>query len=120
VNSPAAIALVNEGTELTPRLRWWVMRAIPSSEETMQILVPLRCTEKEKGPYGPARGTSFLEELDFLMALSNTKQIVTYQEGNRAYTVYVNNIETNPTRWNGMDQGLEGIIMVELHTTVHP
>jgi hypothetical protein len=120
VNAPATIALVNEGADLTPRLRWWVTRAIPSVEETMQILVPLRLTEKEKGPYGPAFGTSFLEELDFLMALSNSKQVVTYQEGNRAFSVYVNNLETNPTRWNGMDQGLEGIIMVELHTTIHP
>ena len=120
VNSPSEIALINEGAELTPRLRWWVLRAIPSIEETMQILVPLRLTEKEKGPYGPARGTAFLEELDFLMALSNSKSIVTYQEGLRSYTVYVNNIETNPTQWNHMDQGLEGIIMVELHTTTHP
>jgi hypothetical protein len=120
VNAPAAISLVNEGSELTPRLRWWVLRSIPSVEETMQILVPLRLTEKEKGPYGPAKGTAFLEELDFLMALSNSKQVVTYQEGNRSYQVYVNNIETNPTRWNGADQGLEGIIMAELHTTTHP
>lgn len=120
VNVPAAISLVNEGAELTPRLRWWVMRSIPSAEETMQILVPLRLTEKEKGPYGAAVGTAFLEELDFLMSLSNSKQVVTYQEGNRSYQVYVNNIETNPTRWNGADQGLEGIIMCELHTTTHP
>jgi hypothetical protein len=120
VNAPAAIALVNEGEDLSPHLRWWVMRAIPSTEETMQILVPVRLTEKEKGAFGPAKGTAFLEELDFLMALGNSKQVVTYQEGRRSYTVYVNNIEANPTKWNGMDQGLEGLVMVELHTTTHP
>jgi hypothetical protein len=120
VNAPATISLVHEGEELSPRLRWWVLRSIPSVEETMQILVPLRLTEKESGSYGAAVGTAFLEELDFLMALSNSKQVVTYQEGNRSYQVYVNNIETNPTRWNGADQGLEGIIMAELHTTTHP
>jgi hypothetical protein len=54
------------------------------------------------------------------MGLSNSKQVVTYQEGNRSYQVYINNIETNPTRWNAADQGLEGIIMAELHTTTHP
>jgi hypothetical protein len=120
VNAPAVIALINASEELTPRLRWWVLRAIPSVEETMQILVPLRLTEKEKGPYGPAKGVNFFEELDFLMGLANQKSIVTYQEGVRSYTVYVNNIEVNPTQWNRMDQGLEGLVMAELHTTVHP
>jgi hypothetical protein len=96
------------------------MRAIPASEETMQILVPLRLYEKEQTPLGPSKTVAFLEELMFLMNLSNTKEVVTYQEGLVAYSVYVNNLEVNPDRWNSMDHNLEGICMVELHTVIHP
>jgi hypothetical protein len=120
VNAPAAISLIDASEDLTPRLRWWYLRAIPASEETMQILVPLRLYEKEQTPLGPIKTVKFFEELMFLMNLSNTKQVVTYQEGLVAYQVYVNNIEVNPDRWNSMDHNLEGICMVELHTVMHP
>jgi hypothetical protein len=120
VNAPGAIELVHEGEDLTPRLRWWVMRSIPSAEEVMRILVPLRLFEKEQPPHGVIRGNNFLEELDFLMALSNSKQVVLYQEGLRSYSVYVNNLETNPERWNDMDHGPEGLVLVELFTVTHP
>jgi hypothetical protein len=120
VNAPATIALTHAAEELTPRFHWWIMRAIPASEETMQILVPLRLYEKEQTPLGPSKTVAFLEELMFLMNLSNTKEVVTYQEGLVAYSVYVNNLEVNPDRWNNMDHNLEGICMVELHTVIHP
>jgi hypothetical protein len=120
VNAPATISLINAAEDLTPRLRWWILRAIPASEETMQILVPLRLYEKEQTPLGPIKTVKFFEELMFLMNLSNTKQVVTYQEGLVSYQVYVNNIEVNPDRWNSMDHNLEGICMVELHTVMHP
>ena len=120
VNAPGSIALINAAEDLTPRLRWWILRAIPAAEETMQILVPLRLYEKEQTPLGPAKTVKFFEELMFLMNLSNTKQVVTYQEGLVSYQVYVNNIEVNPDRWNAMDHNLEGICMVELHTVMHP
>ena len=120
VVSPATISLINAAEDLTPRLRWWILRAIPASEETMQILVPLRLYEKEQTPLGPIKTVKFFEELMFLMNLSNTKQVVTYQEGLVSYQVYVNNLEVNPDRWNRMDHNLEGICMVELHTVMHP
>jgi len=120
VNAPAAIALVNEGEALTPRLHWWVLRAIPAVEETLQILVPIRLHYMEQTPNGPAKNASYLDELDFLMSLANTKSVVTYQQGLTSYQVYVNNIEANPEYWNSGDNSPEGIVMVELHTTSHP
>src|SRR4030095_4366194 len=33
VAAPATIALINEAEDLTPRLRWWILRAIPGTEE---------------------------------------------------------------------------------------
>lgn len=118
-NGAAIVADSGSFDELSPELRWWVLRAIPSAEETMQFIVPLRLIEKVQGSYGPAQTVDFMDELDFLMTLSNTKQIVAYQEGIRSYSVYVNTLELNPTRWNDMDQGLEGIVLVELHTMTH-
>jgi hypothetical protein len=121
VNSTATIEVESGGLAGTPEVRWWVMRSILSAEETMQIILPLKLEEKVGAGYagGQVRGMNFLEELDFLMALSNSKQVVTYQEGRKSYSVYVNSIEVNPERWNDMDQALEGIVAVELHTVSH-
>jgi hypothetical protein len=121
VNSTATIELEDDFFDWSPELRWWVLRAIPAAEETMQIIVPCLLGEKVTPTQlsTVAVGTSFMEELDFLMALSNSKQVITYQEGNRSYSCYVNSLETNPSRWNPMDQGFEGIVLVELHTVTH-
>jgi len=105
---------------LGPELRWWVLRAIPASEQTMVISVPLRLHPLEQTPLGPAKDIAFLEELEFLDALDNSKQIVKYQEGLRSYDVYVNGMDFRSDQWDRMDHGLQGICLVELHTAKHP
>jgi hypothetical protein len=107
-------------TTLGPELRWWVIRSIPAPEHTMVFNVPLRLTQLEQTPLGPAKNISFMEDLEFLDALDNSKQIVKYQEGLRSYDVYVNGYEFRSDQWNRMDHGPEGIVIVELHTSRHP
>jgi hypothetical protein len=107
-------------TTLGPVFRWWMMRAIPASEITMQFMVPLRLTPLEQTPLGPAKAVNVIEEMDFLMALNHTKQIVKYQVGEMSYDVYINSIDFRPEQWNRMDHYLQGILMVELHTVRHP
>ena len=121
LNGSASIAAESSVTDWSPEFRWWRLRAIPGVEETMQFIVPLILTEKVVAIPGLGRslGQDFLGELEFLMALSNSKQIVTYQEGRRSYSVYVNSLEVNPTRWNTMDQNVEGLVAVELHSVTH-
>lgn len=120
LNSGANIAQIPGSDAQSPTLRWWVIRAIPAAEMTMQIIIPLMLMEKVQGGSRAVTAMAFMEELDFLMNLSQTKQVVKYQEFLRSYDVYINNIEVNPTRINTMDQGLEGIVMVEVFTVTHP
>lgn len=116
LNAGASIDVITVAADLAPVLRWWVMRAIPSPESTIEFLVPLRLYSQEQTPLGSAKVVDFLGELEFLDTLVSAHEIVRYQEGLRSYDVYVNNVEMAGSFWNNLEHGLEGICVVQMHT----
>lgn len=99
-----------------PCLRWWLNRAIPAPKTTERILVPLILKNKVRRHNGAAALVHPHEEVDFLRALIWSQQIVSYQEGASSESVYVSNLEVQPTDWNVKDSHLESITLVELYT----
>lgn len=104
-------------TTVGPTLRWWMLRGVPAPEGTLQFIVPIRLTDLEQTPLGPAKTVGVLDEIDFLFSLASSKDIVKYQEGTRSYDVYVNAVDFRADQWDRMDHNLMGICMVELHST---
>jgi hypothetical protein len=110
--------LTRDGSDATkgPKLRWWVLRAVPTPEAMQVFIVPLRLEQKTQTPNGAIQMVNVFEELDFISDLVRTQRIVRYQEGLAAYDVHVVNMEHRPEQWERMDSLLEGLTLVELHT----
>lgn len=100
-----------------PCLRWWLTKAIPAAQTTERILLPVKLHQKVVTPAGRQVAQDPFVELEFLRGLVLSQEIVSYQEGNSSESVYVSNLEVQPTQWNDRDKTFESTTLVELFTT---
>lgn len=114
INTGAEIDVIPGSAALAPTLRAWILRSIPSPQVTQRFLVPVKLTHKFQTPHGPIRGMHPDVELEFLANLVATQAVVSYQEGNSAFSVHVLNYEVQGLDWEKVSHHMETLVIVEM------
>jgi hypothetical protein len=93
-------------TTFSPTVVRSTLRSYPAPNRGHQWIIPLLLHENEE--LGALRSIVPRDELNFIDSLINDRRLVTYQDGNEAHTVFVEDYEFTPynltrdgTYWNG-------------------
>jgi hypothetical protein len=108
---------VNESaTFVTPKIRYWRMRAYPVPPPVQQWVLPIINHESViiNDAEGQLMSQSPITVRDRLVGLWSAKTPVVYREGNRAYTVRIDDFEVQPARWTADGSYLQGLFIVRL------
>jgi hypothetical protein len=103
-----------------PVLRRWTGRALVTANRQDQIVAGLIWADQVLSPVGDGTSVAFdlVDEWNFLKGLEATGQVVTYQQGDLAWLVFIDQIEMKPQRWNDTKSMFEGIVEVKMLTVV--
>ena len=109
------IRLEGDGTT-TPQVNGWRMRAFPAPPGVVQWVVPIINHERVviNDGQGQAMAQSPVTIRDRLVALFESKKLVTYSEGDRTYRVRVEGFESQPAKWTDDGSYVQGLFMVQL------
>lgn len=103
-----------------PRLRWWLLHAVPGAQTTERILLPVRLQRQVELPNGRVMFVDPRVEAGALRDLVKTQQVVSFQLGHDADDVYLVNVEEGvleaDNQWNPEDDLMETLCLVTMNT----
>lgn len=114
--------VTNGSADDTPvELQRWTMRALPIPTRTTRFVVPLVLRERVTAESHNARPMALdpRAEMDALMVLADARTVVSYEEGDTAYNVVVDDVALpeDPTReWTRGNSFPQGTVLVSLLT----
>lgn len=107
--------------EMGPVIRSWALRAQPATPVTEQITVPLRIKPTVQRRDGMSDEVDTVAQVEHIATLCDTKQVVSYSEGDRGWSVIVTDYQFD-TRdvWVGDDSalGVGGTAIVRMKTVI--
>jgi len=114
-------ALARNSGDLTmgPTIRSWALRVQPVSPMIEEILVPLRIGPTLTRADGVVENVDSVAQIENVSTLCGTKEVVSYAEGDRAWTVIVADYEFDEQKiWVGQDTplGVKGTCVIRLKT----
>ena len=100
----------------TPTVRYWRMRAYPVPPAVEQWVLPIINHESVtvNDAEGQLMSQTPLTVRDRLVGLWRSKTPVVYREGDRAYTVRIDDFEVQPARWTSDGSYLQGLFVLRL------
>jgi hypothetical protein len=94
-------------TNTGPTIRSWALRSHPATQQTEQITVPLLIAPKIQRRDGVTEEIDPAVQVDNISTLVNTKEVVSYTEGDRGWSVIVADYQFDVHDvWVGSDTGL--------------
>jgi hypothetical protein len=113
------ISLTATVAGLAPQLTWYKLGAVPLASSAEQVIVSIILRDEvraDPSDQAPVIAFNVEEEIAYLTDLARNRKVVVYQTGSTIETLYVNNLEQKPDRWDYGNRHLEGIANVELRT----
>lgn len=109
------ITLNGDGTS-SPCLRQWRGRAYPIVPSGELWIVPLMIVSSTVGGDGEGQVLTMnpWEQVELLKEKRRSRQIVTYQEGNHAFRVRIENFKVEPRKWTRDGDWLEVLMTLTL------
>jgi hypothetical protein len=105
--------------EMGPTIRSWALRSQPVTPLTEEITVPLRIGPSQIRADSVVEYPDSVAQLENIVTLAENKSVVSYAEGDRAWSVIVADFEFDGTKvWVGQDTalGVKGTVVVRLKT----
>lgn len=111
----ARITLTGPGTS-TPCLRQWRARAYPIGPPFEEWIVPLIIDDVVIIGSGQGQHKSYdvWDEVERIKGFWQSREVVTYSEGQHAHRVRIDNFEFMPSGWRDDADWLKGILVVRL------
>lgn len=114
-----ALTLTRGSASTTPTFRRWTLRSLAMPYRTDEIILPIilktsvNASDDDEGQHYPY--DDLLEEFNAIKALERAG-IVTYQEGQATYSVFVDRVGVRPEKWSDGRRFFNGLVICRLLT----